>query len=142
LPEPIATQLDSRPGAAWRVANENLRALWSEPTEAESTSVLSLPWRLQRRLQRTLRDADPAALRALDPETWRTELLAQAAAAAVKQGRIPLRDALLALVAACPASAHLDLSHGGDLAAATQLAPAARALLLRIVDATYAELSP
>jgi tetratricopeptide (TPR) repeat protein len=142
LPGPIATQLDSLSGSAWGIANEGLKALWSEPAEADSTSVLSLPWRLQRRLQRTLRDADPEALRSLDPEVWRVDLLAQAAAAAVRQGRVSLRDALVALVAACPESAHLDLSHGGDLAAATQLSPAARALLLRIVDATYAELSP
>lgn len=80
------------------------------------------------------------ALRHLDPEIWREELLARAAALAVRNRRLCLREALLSLLAVNPSTAQFSLSVGGDLAAATQLAPAARGLLLRVADASISEL--
>jgi hypothetical protein len=53
----------------------------------------------------------------------------------VHDGKLPLRDALLHLLSLWPATSQLDLRSGGDLAAALQLCPPARTLLLRLSDA-------
>ena len=94
----------------------------------------------RKKLRKALRNFEPASLRGLGVDTWREAMLCEAAARAVLGRSLPLRDALLDLLQSWPATRRLDLRNGGDLGAALQLCDPARALLLRVADATLAGL--
>ena len=131
----LADAMQSISGAGWKLGDAVLKQLWSQPIDDAEIPTAELSRRAKRRIRRALRGFDPLALRDLDPELWREELLAQATALAVRDGKLSLRDGLLELLALWPSSKHLDLRSGGDLAAAVQLCPPARSVLLRLADA-------
>ena len=68
------------------------------------------------------------------------ELAARAIIESDRHGVEQLRELLLELTECWPATAELQLRSNGDLAAGVQLCPPARALLLRLGNATIAAL--
>jgi hypothetical protein len=81
-----------------------------------------------------------AALRALPPDTWRSELAAQAAARAIRNGELGFEAAVRALIQGWPETSGLRLRSNQDLAAAIQICPPVRSLLLRAADAAIEQL--
>jgi tetratricopeptide (TPR) repeat protein len=133
LPRPIAEAIEGLAGKAWKLSDDTLHGIWCRPFgEGEAGSI---PRRARRRIRRALRSFDLVALGDLQPELWREEIFAQAAAVVVSEGKLWLGDALLHILRLWPATSHLDLRSGGDLGAVSQLCPPARTLLLRVSDA-------
>ena len=122
-------------GHWWELGDEALRSVWQRATTADTTRAADIRRRARRRIRRALRGIEREALRKLDPNHWREQVLAQAAAMVLSKGKHSLADVLLHLLAHWPTTSHLGLCAGGDLGAAVQLCPPARALLLRIRDA-------
>ena len=91
-------------------------------------------------MKRALRSFDAELLRVLEPEAWREQVLAQAAAKLVAAGQVELRELLLELLDCWPATAALQLRTNGDLAAGVQVCPPARTLLQRIGHAAIGAL--
>jgi len=127
-------------GSSWGLPDEVLKNAWSQPGEDTGQPGEDLGRRARRRLKRVMRSVDAELLRALEPEVWRAEVLAQAAARLVATSAMDLRELLLELTECWPATAELQLRSNGDLAAGIQLCPPARALLLRLGNATIASL--
>jgi tetratricopeptide (TPR) repeat protein len=135
LPAAIQSELSGMVGRAWQLADEVLRALWSQAGRAAADSSFeALPWKARRRLKQAQRNADAETLRRVDPSAWRQDLLARAAASALAKRRIGLAEALIGLIASWPATAQLEPRASGQLHAIAPLCPPARALLLRIAD--------
>ncbi|MFQ5513381.1 MAG: tetratricopeptide repeat protein [Myxococcota bacterium] len=135
LPHAVVQSIEALVGVGWQLDDDTLAALWSRPFEEGDGRPGALPRRARRRVRRALEGLEVEALGELRPEVWREEVLALAAAIALREGRISLRELLLHLLAAWPATSHLDLRSGGSLAAALQLCPPARGVMLRIADA-------
>ena len=127
-------------GRSWTLSDEQIGELWKRPVDEASLTVEGIARKQRKKLRKSLRNFDSAALRGLDVDAWREALLCEAAAHAVVAGTLTLREALLDLLDCWPATRRLDLHSGGDLGAALQLCDPARALLLRIADATLAGL--
>ena len=144
VPQPLEGEiwpsLRSLVGHWWELSDEALRSVWRNAASGDESGASEMPRRARRRMRRALRGLEPHELSALEPEFWREQVLAQAAAMALSQGKCSLGDALLHLLALWPATSHLGVRSGGDLGAAVQLCPPARALLLRIRDAVIRSL--
>lgn len=136
----LRAELSKLAGRSWSLSDEQIRELWRRPVDEASLTVEGVARKSRKRLRKSLRAFDPAPLRGLDVETWREALLCEAAARAVLSRSLPLRDALLDLLTCWPATRRLDVRNGGDLGSALQLCDPARALLLRVADATLAGL--
>ena len=136
----ISLALHSLIGQWWELSDEALRSVWRRPATQDEPGATEIPRRARRRIRRALRGLELDALRQLEPEFWREQMLAQAAAMALRKSKCSLADALLHLLSNWPATSHLAVRSGGDLGAAVQLCPPARALLLRIRDAAIAAL--
>jgi hypothetical protein len=135
----LRREVDALAGAAFALSDAALRGLWSQPPDAAAGRD-DLARRARRLLKRARTHFDAEMLRVLDPLVWREQVLAQAGARLLAAGQADLRELLLELLETWPASKHLELRASGDLAAAVQLCPPARALLLRISDAAVAGL--
>jgi tetratricopeptide (TPR) repeat protein len=146
--EPTAPKLSPRlkreveaiAGTSWSLSDGALRGVWNQPAVDATQPGEDLGRRARRRLKRALRSFDAELLRVLEPEIWREQTLGQAAARLATAGPIDLRELLLELLECWPATAHLELRSNGDLAAAVQLCPPARTLLLRISAGAIGEL--
>ena len=136
----LKREVDAIAGASWSLSDGALRGVWNQPAEEATQPGEDLGRRARRRLKRALRSFDAELLRVLEPETWREQVLGLAAARLATAGQIELRELLLELLECWPATAHLELRANGDIAAAVQLCPPARALLLRISAAAIGEL--
>jgi tetratricopeptide (TPR) repeat protein len=142
LPESIQEGVARLAGRAWTLPDSLLAHLWHEAAAGDAPSGRPSGGRLRLQFPRGQRSSPPAWPRELRAESWRAELLAEASALALDAGRIGLRENLLSLLAAWPATAQWDLSSAGDLAPAIQECPPARTLLLRIADAVAEALPP
>ncbi len=136
----LKRELDALAGAAWGLPDASLRATWSQPNDESAHGAEDLGRRARRRLKRALRSFDAELLRVLEPEAWREQVLAQAAAKVLATGNVELRELLLELLECWPATAELQLRSKGDLAAGIQLCPPARTLLQRIANASIGAL--
>ena len=134
----LKREVEAIAGAAWALPDSALRGIWNQPADDANQPNEDLGRRARRRLKRALRSFDAELLRVLEPEVWREQVLGQAAARLVASGPVELRELLLELLECWPATARLELRANGDLAAAIQLCPPARTLLLRISDAAIA----
>jgi len=136
----LRAQLLQIAGSSWSLSNAKIQEVWRRPVDEAALTIEGAPRRARKKLRKALRAFDPAPLRQLEVEAWREAMLCEAAAGAVVSHELTLRDALLDLLDAWPATQRLDLRGGGDLGAAVQLCAPARALLLRIADATLSGL--
>jgi hypothetical protein len=134
LPAAVLAELSEIGGRAWQLEDEVLRGLWAQVGDGADAPLQALPWRVRRRLRQALRSPDTAALRRLDPEIWKADLLARAAARALARRQLTVADAIAGLAATWPATTHLDHPAGGSLAAIAPACPPARALLRRIAE--------
>jgi tetratricopeptide (TPR) repeat protein len=140
LPAVIGRHLERLAGSSWELHDDQLAVLWREPLDDVALLGEKIPRRARRRMKKALQRIEEAEGRSLDPVIWREELLAQSMAMALTDGQVSLDEALRTLLTLWRTTSHLDLDGGGDLGAALQLCPPARALLLRIADATLAAL--
>jgi predicted Zn-dependent protease len=131
----ISLAIRNLAGHWWELGDEALRSVWRRAITANATGAAEIRRRARRRIRRALRGIEREALCELDPDSWRAQILAQAAAMVLSEGKHSLADVLLHLLAHWPTTSHLGVCVGGDLGAAVQLCPPARALLLRIRDA-------
>ncbi len=93
----------------------------------------SLGRRRRKKLRRLLgEDVSASHFAGVDFDAWRTELRALAAAEAIRRDAVPLRTALVALIAETDAT--IDLGGEAPLAPHIEAEPAARTLLQRVVD--------
>jgi tetratricopeptide (TPR) repeat protein len=136
----LKREVEAIAGTSWSLSDGALRGVWNQPAEEATQPGEDLGRRARRRLKRALRSFDAELLRVLEPETWREQVLGQAAARLATAGPIDLRELLVELLECWPATAHLELRANGDIAAAVQLCPPARTLLLRISAAAISEL--
>ena len=141
VPSPLRAKLVEIAGPGWELADGALLQLWAHPLP-ESLSGLAdqLPRRRRKQLERSVKAANAVGLGRVEPDAFREELYAQAAARAVDDGSLGLDTALLALLKLWPETARLSLEEGGDLAAAAQQCPPARTFLLRVADTTLGSL--
>ena len=140
LAPPIEQTLGALVGPAWKLGDEALRGIWSQPGEDSTQNGDDLGRRAKRRLKKALRSFDTELLRVLTPDLWREQVLGHAAARVLAAGQMGLRDLLLELLGAWPTTSRLELRASGDLASAVQLCPPARVLLLRVASAVIGSL--
>jgi len=140
VPPAIGRHLEKLAGGSWELQDDQLAVLWREPLDDVALLGEKIPRRARRRMKKALQRIEEADGHSLDPAIWREELLAQSMAMALADGQVSLDEALRTLLSLWRTTSHLALDDGGDLGAALQLCPPARALLLRIADATLAAL--